>query len=754
MAYPKKGPPVTRELHITGMVQGVGMRPFLALLAEEYGVTGEVCNVGSNVLMTVTATADVLDRFQQAIPARAPKESEITGITARPLPAQHFDRFTIIKSAEGTVDRLAADFPVCENCAKELLDKENRRFRHPFISCAVCGPRYSILRRAPYDRHTTAMDEFPMCPECRAEYENPRDRRFHAQTISCPQCGPQLLWTPRAGEALEREDALAAAIATLKAGGIVAVKGIGGYHLACDPNQENSVRQLRLLKGREQKPFAVLFADMERLKQYCVADEEEAKLLASPARPIVLLRNEKGEAFAPSVGGGTLLTGAFLPYTPVQILLLAELGELVMTSANRSGQPEIHDDGEMLSWLSDGRLDGVLWHRRAIVTRLDDSVTRIVAGGVQMSRRARGYAPLPLAIQQGEQTVLAYGSDLKSAFCLAQNGRAYMSQYFGDMEEAAVARAYRQNLEHMTGLFSARPTVAVCDKHPGYHTSLLARQSGLPLIAVQHHHAHIASVMAEHNLTGPVLGVAFDGTGYGDDGAVWGGEFLLCEGADVERVAHMLPVTLTGGDLVAKDGRLAALCYCAGAGLPAPAFEGSALAAAALAAQVNTVTYTGLGRLFDAASALLGICGQNGYEGQCAILLEQAATVAAEAGASPLYMDFAIDTVHATMQLDWRPVIASLTSFPTLPKDRPKAALGFHRALVRAVLAVCRRVRAERGVGQVALSGGVFQNALLLTEVTKTLQAEGLAVFTNHDVPVNDGGLALGQAWVALHRAN
>ncbi len=724
------------------------MRPFLALLAQEHGVTGEVCNVGSSVLLTATGTPDTLERFARDIPARAPAQSQITALHTADLPHRAFEGFAIVASAAGAVARLPADFPVCEDCAQELRDPANRRHRHPFISCAVCGPRYSILESAPYDRHTTSMVDFPMCPSCRREYENPRDRRFHAQTISCPECGPVLLWQPPTGRALEREDALAAAISALRAGSIVAIKGVGGYHLACDPRQEDAVGHLRALKGRELKPFAILFASMERLKACCEATEADRALLMSPARPIVLLPT-KGEPFAPSVNGGTALTGAFLPYTPVQMLLLGELGELVMTSANRSGQPEIHDDDEMLGWLGDGRLDGVLWHRRRIVTRLDDSVARVVGGAVQTTRRARGYAPLPLPLPAGDgRTVLAMGGDLKAAFCLMQGGRAYMSQYFGDVEEAAVAAAYRQNLDHMERLFALHPDLVVCDRHPGYHTALLARGLGLPLTTVQHHHAHVASVMAEHGLTGQVLGVAFDGTGYGDDGAVWGGEFLLCEGAAMERVAHLAPVTLTGGDRVAKDGRLAALCYAVAAGLEAPAFDGADLAQAALAAGVNAVPYTGLGRLFDAISARLGVCEQNGYEGQCAILLEQASARAEAAGVAPLAMDFAIVDECDTIQLDWKPALAALWHTP--PERRDAAALGFHRALARAVVAVCRRARAERGVGQIALSGGVFQNALLLTAVTEALASDGFAVYTNHAVPVNDGGLALGQAWLAL----
>ncbi len=743
---------MTFRVSIEGVVQGVGMRPLLARLAARFALCGAVRNVGSNVELLLNADEATLNAFLAALRAEAPAQARITHIQTQAVPDQDFSAFTIESSAGGTVDLLSADLPMCQDCERELFDPSNRRFRHPFISCAVCGPRYSILTGAPYDRATTSMASFPMCPDCQREYDDPQDRRFHAQTIACPACGPVLAYTDKEGRTAQREDALRRAIAALQAGGIVAVKGIGGYHLACSPFDDRAIRRLRELKHREQKPFAVMFRDMETLRKYCRASADEEALLRSPARPIVLL-NTVGTPFALALGD-TPLTGAFLPYAPVQTLLLESLGALVMTSANRSGQPEIHRDDEMLAWLApDGVLEGVLYHDRPIVTRLDDSVARVTALGPQPGRRARGYAPLPVELQQASPApIVSFGSDLKSAFCLLRGRSAYLSSHFGDFEVEAVADAYAANYDHMQRLFDIQPALGACDLHPGYLSSAFARHTGLPLVQVQHHHAHVASVMAEHHLTGPVLGLAFDGTGYGDDGSIWGGEFLLCEGAAYRRVGSMLLVDLAGGDSAARDARKAALAYLASTGLADKLnFEGAALLRAAIANRVNTARYSGLGRLFDAAAMLLGLCETNGYEGQCAVALETAATQALLRGLPEVPMEFDILEQDNLLLLDYRPVIAELINDPRLQQNQPKA-VGFHRALARAAARVCRRVREQTGVKTIALSGGVFQNALLLRTLRGFLVQDGFSVYTNNAVPCNDGGLALGQAFVAVQR--
>ena len=771
---------MTQRIYISGMVQGVGMRPFIALLAHEFGVAGTVKNVGSNVEIIASADEAILDAFVAAIGERKPEMAEITKISQ----TQHIDPFLagagfhthpgtescngagfhILPSTSGGVAMLPADFPVCKDCISEFSDKTNRRFRHPFISCAVCGPRYSILQRAPYDRGTTSMADFPMCPECAREYADPKDRRYHAQTVSCHQCGPYLIYQD-GNHSCEREDALKVAADRLKSGGIVAVKGVGGYHLACSPHNELAVRRLRALKGRELKPFAVMFRDIDDIEECCEVSPQERELLLSPARPIVLLAT-KGSPFAPAVNGDAMLTGCFLPYTAMQLLLLEECGPLVMTSANRSGKPEIHEDGEMLAMLACEELNGVLYHSRRIVTRLDDSVARVNSGQRQLIRRARGYAPRPVHFVPEPfhgagmeprpyrecRNILAYGSDLKSAFCMLRGSDAYMSQYFGDMEELEVQQAYEANLMHMGRLFTFQPEVAACDMHPGYHASRLAQASGLPLVEVQHHHAHVASVMAEQGLTGPVIGLAFDGTGYGTDGAIWGGEFLLCQGGEFERKAHLRYVTLAGGDSVAVDARKAELCYCEAAGAAYEGFEGAALLRAALAGGVNTARYSGMGRLFDAVSCLLGLCQTNDYEGRCAVALENAANRALARGAAPALMDFEIIESGDTMEIDICPVIRRVAEAGWDAADAEAAALGFHEALCRMALEVCKHIRAATGAGDVALSGGTFQNGLILSGCIRLLTGAGFRVYTNNEVPCNDGGLALGQAFIAVKR--
>ncbi len=720
-----------------------------------------------------SAEAERLDAFVSAIRQRKPEMAEIAEITQTTVddePRPYQDKgFVILPSTAGYVAMLPADFPICTDCMRELLDNTNRRFRHPFISCAVCGPRYSILERVPYDRDTTSMTDFPMCPACAKEYADPTNRRYHAQTVCCHDCGPTLLWRDRTGE-WEGEAALEKAAQCLKAGGIAAIKGIGGYHLACDPNNGQSVSRLRALKGRELKPFAVMFPTMDALREHCDASEQERELLLSPARPIVLLKTRK--PFDRAVCGDAKLTGCFLPYTAIQVLLLKESGPLVMTSANQSGKPEIHEDWPMLEMLSREELAGALYHKRRIVTRLDDSVARVSAGQRQLIRRARGVAPRPVSLALPVATdnnplqeagtvpctyreitrIIAYGSDLKSAFCLLKGGEAHMSQYFGDMEELEVRRAYEHNLAHMQRLFGFTPQLAACDLHPGYHSSRLARASGLPIVAVQHHHAHIASVMAEHGLTGPVLGVAFDGTGYGADGAIWGSEFLLCEGRSFYRAAHLKVVPLAGGDSVAVDARKAALCYCEAAGSPYDGFDGAGLLRAALQNHVNTVQYSGMGRLFDAASSLLGLCQWNGYEGQCAIALENAANAAACNGIEPLPMAFEIEETTDGIRIDTAPVIRATAEAGA--EKAHAAALGFHNGVCRMVLDVCTLLRERHGAGTVALSGGTFQNERILSGCMALLRNAGFSVYTNNDVPCNDGGLALGQAWVAAAEAH
>lgn len=736
---------------------------------------------------------------------------------------------------------LPPDLPVCADCLRELKDPEDRRYGYSFISCVSCGPRYTIMEELPYDREQTVMDDFAMCPRCREEYDGVRQqaegggeadpaaggdlrqepnrpRRHHAQTISCHECGPQLLLrhrggvsgsgrgsrgqaaaaTPAAG-ALAGAAALREAIRLLRQGEVIAVKGIGGYHFACSPSLPGAVEKLRRLKRRDSKPFAVMFPDMAAIKTYCLVSAQEEELLSSSPRPIVLLNKRQppdtlaqaeaaGQSpsegqpveFRQAVSGASRFLAAFLPYTPLHAQLTEACGPLVMTSGNFSGEPIITEDRVMLE-LPAPELAAVLYSLRRIVAPLDDSVARVAAGKVQLIRRSRGYAPLPLflaapgglvAVEESQQ-VLAAGSDLKAGFCLlgqdreAGGGRAYLSQYFGDLEHFPVHQAYCRGLEHMRQLFRFSPRSVVCDLHPGYLSSALAeqlaRREGLPLLRVQHHHAHAASVMAEHELDG-CIAVVFDGTGYGVDGAVWGGEFLICRDDCFVRAGQLAYVALCGGDRVSRDAGLAALCYLiaagadkqqAAAGLAAAPAAAGLLAdydavEAALRHQINTRPSSSMGRLFDAVSAVLGFGAVNSYEGQCAIALENGAAAALKEGIKPYPLRFRFSLEEAEpdrppLQIDQ---IAMLRDVFRAGVDPRAIALGFHLAVIELVVEVCQRLHRQSGERRVALSGGVFANLLLIEGCVEGLAAAGFQVYVNEAVPGNDSGICLGQAWL------
>ena len=748
------------------------------------------------------------------------------------------------------------DLPICEACLSEMRDRRNRRFRYPFISCTACGPRYSILEAIPYDREHISMRDYQMCPECGREYRTPGGRRQHAQTISCRECGPQLIlngWedfrkqagtgtdlagaaesgnalpegaSPEdvvpAGEAARADAALTEAVRILKEGGILAVKGIGGYQLACRPDREETVRRLRLLKGREKKPFAVMFPSLDGpcgVRAFCEVSRQEEELLTAPARPIVLLERKKGaeESFCPSLSSESRYLGAFLPYTGLHQLLTEEAGPLVMTSANRTDDPIItkEEELEQLWARSLELLSAAAWNTRRIVTPLDDSLMRVTAGHVQMLRRSRGFVPSPVFLQRallpqaGEKdrtALLAFGGDLKAAFCLAAGDRAYLSQYFGDMENLRVHQTFRRELSRMEGLFGIRPETLVCDLHPGYLTTQLAQklaeETCRPLLRVQHHHAHAASVMAEHGLE-RCIAVVLDGTGYGTDGHIWGGEFLVCEGASFRRMGHLEEIPLVGGDASSRDAALTAACHLAalpgkeglqsgpqpdscGAGPDSAASEEETaetaaaegrlpeevasrldFAGRALAAGIQVQRSSSMGRLFDAVSALLGIRTENSYEGECAVALENAAwrerkrrEEEPEHEAGKRELPFPIREEGKMLIADRRTLLLAILRGLKEGKGTKDAgkktqlaeelALAFHEAAADMVLAMCRRLREKTGIGRIALSGGVFANVLLQERCRSLLEQDGFLVYVNEQVPGNDGGICLGQAWIAM----
>lgn len=764
---------------VLGVVQGVGFRPYAAQLAQELNIRGTVKNSGGIVKIEAYAQEGAMDQFIRrlrfcSLPAARVDQVLVQKEAQEEVPVG----FSIIASEprESHIPLLPPDLPVCPECLKEMDDPADRRYGYPFISCTGCGPRYSILEAVPYDREHISMKDFFMCPDCEGEYVKMGGRRQHAQTISCRKCGPQLLFSAKPADLKQTsadsepavlpggvsaaKNALDRAVKLLKKGGILALKGVGGYQLACLPDREDALQRLRHMKGREKKPFAVMFPDMECIRRYCVLSDEEEALLTLPSRPIVLL-NRTGEEFAPSLCSESRFLGAFLPCTGLHVLLTREAGPLVMTSANRTGEPILTREDQLAEWWEQGEdgPDGAAWNTRRILTPLDDSLMRITAGKPQMLRRSRGFVPMPVWLaDQASVPLLAFGSDLKAAFCLYAENRVYPSQYFGDMESYLIEKTFRENLKRMEDLFGIRPRRLVCDLHPGYTTvqeaERMARETGLELVRVQHHHAHAASVMAEHGLNG-CIAVIFDGTGWGTDGHVWGGEFLYCEGRRFKRMGHLSEIALCGGDAPARDALLAAACHLAAAA-PGPVPDRWSLTEKeqsvtefvrkVLSSGLRTEYSSSMGRFFDAVSALLGIRSSNSYEGECAIALENAA---AQAGmCRPLSLP--VREENGVFTADRNALIWQLME--KRPENRQQAceaALGFHEALAGMVLEICRKIRSRTGENRTALSGGVFANVLLQSRCRTLLEEDGFRVYVNEQMPGNDGGICLGQAWLA-----
>lgn len=772
------------------MVQGVGFRPLVYHIAEKYGIQGTVQNTGGAVEIMAQGTEDAIGGFLKELketkeggheilrlevkevrrPAKRGNASLRAGEGAAAPTGDWFDRFTIIESSGSDELRiLPPDLPVCPKCAGELYDRKDRRYRNPFISCVSCGPRYTIMESMPYDRETTSMTDFDLCEACREEYTSPRSRRHHAQTISCNDCGPYLILRDREFDTGKQEvpvgeKAFERAVCLLRSGGILAVKGIGGYHYVCSPFNEESVKKLRLLKGREEKPFAVMFPKLEDIRAHCQVSKEEEQLLLSQARPIVLLCFNKAyfsqvdtpkDTMAPSVNKESIYCGAFLPYTPLQLMLTDECGPLIMTSANLSGQPIIREDRRMLE-IDSPYLDGVLYHTRRIVRPVDDSVARIIEGEPQLLRRSRGYVPYPVFLPRKEgftgraPMIFAAGGDLKAAFCLCRDQTAYLSQYFGDLEEAAVMEEYERGHRELEALLQVTPELAVCDLHPNYYSSRYAQKLGVPVLQVQHHHAHIASVIAEHSLTGPVLGIAFDGTGYGADAGLWGGEFLICEEGDFIRAAHLMEIPILGGDESMKDAMKTATCYLSCLGLEEYIRDDRApILQAAIRQNINCVKTTSMGRLFDAVASLLGIGHYNHYEGECAILLEKEASAAIRSGVPAAQLSFTIAEKNGIIEIDIKPLLEELCRLRE-GTDHRSLALGFHYAVASMMVTVCNRLQSSYRISQVAISGGVFQNPVLTQKAMEVLNRQGYRIYRNIAVPPGDGGISLGQAYLGL----
>lgn len=730
---------------MTGIVQGVGFRPHVYGLAARLGLAGFVANDSRGVTVEVEGLPEALDNFERELRTHPPPQAAIDGWEAETAAATGAESFEIRDSAAvaGESTPVSPDLATCPECLAELFDAANRRYRYPFLNCTNCGPRFTIVRDVPYDRPLTTMAAFRMCPACEREYHDPANRRFHAQPNACPECGPRLAFHPGG---LGGEAALERAMALLEAGAIVAIKGIGGFHLACDARNEAAVAELRRRKGRVDKPFALMARDVAAVQRYARVEAAEARLLASRERPIVLLRRLPGVALVEGVAPGQARLGFFLPYSPLHHLLVG--GEpLVMTSGNRSDEPIARGNEEALERLR-GLADGFLLHDREIHVVCDDSVVRLFEGREMPVRRSRGYAPLPVALGGEGRQVLAVGGELKATFCLTRGGRAYMSQHIGDMENIETLEAFERAFHQMRALFRVEPEAVACDLHPGYLSTRWAREfaasRSLPLVAVQHHHAHVTSLMAESGEGGPVIGVAFDGTGYGTDGAIWGGEFLLAEYSRFERLAHLKYVPLPGGDAGVKRPYRMALTHLRAAGIEwqedlpcvAPA---SAVERAVIARGLHVVNTSSMGRLFDAVASLLGLRQVVNYEAQGAMELEAAAE-----SAGAVANGYGFDCSQAA--IDPAPVWRALTADLRRGEPVPAMAARFHLGVAQMVAQVCLQARGRTGVETVALTGGVFQNAVLLGMAVGLLRNAGFRVLVHRVVPANDGGLALGQA--------
>ena len=805
------------HIHVTGIVQGVGMRPFVYREAMAHGICGWVLNAGDGVHIEAHALAGALDAFVAALSEHAPAAALVERVDIADLEpggwsAADEQGFRIVASQDQTAHTtlVSPDIATCDDCLRELFDPADRRYHYPFINCTNCGPRFTIIRSLPYDRAATSMNCFPMCPECAAEYADPLDRRFHAQPDACFDCGPHITWreagedaaSPAVGTTRETSDAIIdRCVELLACGSIVAIKGLGGFHLACDASNEQAVAELRRRKRRSNKPLAVMARDLADAERLCHVNDVERGLLAGSIRPIVLLRRravcESGGspnalALAPSVAHDLPELGIMLPYTPLQHLLLAAavargMHALVMTSGNLSEEPIETDDD--LAWehlVAVGIADALLGNDRAILSRYDDSVVRVVDGTVMPVRRARGYAPQPLplpALDGAPSCVLACGPQQKATIALTRegtNGEAtcFVSQHIGDVENGGTFDAWNAARTRLEDLFDLAPAALACDVHPSYLSGQWAREQArkcnLPLVEVQHHHAHIASVMAEAIAAGqlttdtPVLGIAFDGTGAGTDGTIWGGEFLVASLDGFERTAHLLTWALPGGAASVRDARRNAFALLSELGLLE--HPGAAQLLDSLDEQTRSVTATmierginsprtsSMGRLFDAAAAILGICDKATYEGEPAIELEAAAWRAFSSESACPTGNMASFSVTESSRpddchvLNSRPLFEALLEGIRTGVPAGKLALDFHVTIARSSARIAREICAREGLDTVALSGGVFMNRLLLQLLTRELKSMGLTVLIPRSVPVNDGCIAYGQAVIARAR--
>jgi len=740
---------VRYRIQVRGIVQGVGFRPFVFREAVRRALSGFVLNTGSGVTIEIEGEGAACDSFLTALSTIAPPLSRVQQIEKIELPPTGERGFVIRKSKSGEPSALISpDIGICEDCRRELFTPGDRRYRYPFINCTNCGPRFSIIERVPYDRANTSMRIFPQCDPCRSEYEDANDRRFHAQPNACAVCGPRLSFL---ADGNKREgNPIALFVDYIRAGKIVAVKGIGGYHLACDATNETAVQLLRVRKQRYEKPFAVMLRDVDEVRRFCTVSPEEETLLTGAQKPIALLQKRADIDLAPSVAPENRRLGVMLPYTPLHCLLLEETPALVLTSGNVSDRPMLYRDEDAVTAFS-FLADAMLTHNRPIVRRVDDSVFVVSLGSPRPLRRARGWAPEPLPLPGATRSILALGAQQKNTFCLVRDEQAFLSSHIGDLDDPETEQEYLREIDSMKRLFSVEPTIAVHDLHPDYASTRIARETGLPLFAVQHHHAHFASVLAEYRISHPALGFIWDGTGYGTDGTIWGGETLFGTVKESQRVGHILSFRLLGGEAAVHEPWRAALSVCEIALgrdtalrlFPARESEAKLLQQAADAG-LNAPVTTSMGRLFDAIAAIAGLREKVSFEGQAAITLEQIA----DEMDSDSY-DISIVRENDRWIYDWRLVVkrAILDAANGVPAG--SISMRFHRGLANLLGTAAETHRSETGCEVVALSGGCFQNELLLRLGVEELQSRGFRVLINRLVPCNDGGISYGQAAVA-----
>jgi hydrogenase maturation protein HypF len=774
------------SISVRGIVQGVGFRPFVYGLAVKHNLKGWVYNTSEDVKIEVEGKAGAIRQFERELQTQAPPLAHIENINVEYHRPVGYKSFEIRKSQaqRGKYQLISPDVATCQACLSELLNPEDRRYRYPFTNCTNCGPRFTIIEGMPYDRPKTTMRCFQMCPQCQAEYDNPLDRRFHAQPNACPKCGPQVQLVDNQGNVVNESNPIAAASQVLKKGKTVAVKGLGGFLLACDATNKTAVKTLRRRKNRPSKPFAIMVATVDEAKRHCYVLPEEEELLTSSQSPIVLMIWKEDSSVSREVAPNLWFLGIMLPYTPLHHILLRDTGlPLVMTSGNLSEEPIARDNDEALRRLS-GIADYFLVHNRDIYSRYDDSVAMVERGASQLVRRARSYAPYPIRLPFKTRQVLGCGAEDKNTFCLTKDNYAFVSQHIGDMENMETLEHFGNTISLYKRLFQIEPEIIACDLHPDYLATKYAQElgvAGMKLVPVQHHHAHIASCLADNGLEGPVIGVTFDGTGMGADGKIWGGEFLVADYRNFRRAGHLEYLPLPGGDAAIKRPYRTAIGYILTllgedalaaviATLNQVKGKQSQLASIGQVTEVeievikrqierkiNSPLTSSMGRLFDAMSALLGVRGEIDYEGQAAVELEMAAYSSVIATS---VSDEAISTAQESYPyrivegegiriVHLRDLLAAVIG--DLPQGISKGmiSLKFHNTVARMANEMCRLIADETGITQVALSGGVFQNRLLLREAVGLLESSGFQVFAHRQVPCNDGGVSLGQAVIA-----